>query len=283
MNHLFVDNLTVIDFAYLDPARGLVGESWIADVVLGGQLDDQGMVFDFSSVKRTIKRIIDERVDHRLVIPRGYDGLSWNEETPDTFTWTLTSGDKITHRSPDQAVVWLSAERVVPSAVAALLEQELKAVLPDNVVSVEIGLREDVIEGAYYHYVHGLKKHLGNCQRIAHGHRSPIRIDRNGSRDYELEQRWAALWQDIYVGSEEDVISRHVDKAGVPYVSFGYEANQGEFALELPESKVYMLDTDSTVELIAAHIADRLKAEFPDDSIRVKAYEGVGKGAIASR
>lgn len=283
MNHLFVDNLTVIDFAYLDPTRGLVGESWIADVVLGGQLDDQGMVFDFSSVKRTIKRIIDERVDHRLVIPRGYDGLSWNEETPDTFTWTLSSGDRIIHRSPDQAVVWLSAERVVPSAVAALLEQELKAVLPDNVVSVEIGLREDVIEGAYYHYVHGLKKHLGNCQRIAHGHRSPIRIDRNGSRDYELERRWAALWQDIYVGSEEDVISRHVDKSGVPYVSFGYEANQGEFALELPEEKVYMLDTDSTVELIAAHIADRLKAEFPDDSIRVKAYEGVGKGAIASR
>ncbi len=283
MNHLFVDNLTVIDFAYLDPSRGLVGESWIADVVLGGQLDDQGMVFDFSSVKRTIKRIIDERVDHRLVIPRGYSGLSWNEETPDTFTWTLSNGDRIIHRSPDQAVVWLSAERVLPSAVAALLEQELKAVLPDNVVSVEINLREDVIEGAYYHYVHGLKKHLGNCQRIAHGHRSPIRIDRNGNRDYQLEQRWAALWQDIYVGSEEDVISRHVDEKGVPYVSFGYEANQGEFALELPETKVYMLDTDSTVELIAAHIADRLKAEFPGDSIRVKAYEGVGKGAIASR
>ncbi|MBR9870490.1 MAG: 6-pyruvoyl tetrahydropterin reductase, partial [Gammaproteobacteria bacterium] len=44
-----------------------------------------------------------------------------------------------------------------------------------------------------------------------------------------------------------------------------------------------MLETDTTVELIAAHMADVLKAEFPADEIRVKAYEGVGKGAIAVR
>ncbi|AZT84354.1 6-pyruvoyl tetrahydropterin reductase [Marinobacter sp. NP-4(2019)] len=283
MNHLFVDNLTVIDFAYLDPNRGLVGESWIADVVLGGELDEQGMVFDFSNVKRTIKRVIDERVDHRLVVPRGYEGLAWSEEEPDTFTWTLTDGSRIVHRSPDEAVAWLSADRVVPSAVAALLERELMAVLPGNVTNVDVHLREEVIEGAYYHYVHGLKKHLGNCQRIAHGHRSPIRIDRNGHRDYELEKRWATLWRDIYVGSEEDVSRRWVDEKGVAYVTFEYEANQGEFALTLPERRVYMMATDTTVELIAAHMADQLKMEFPADAIRVKAYEGVGKGAIASR
>lgn len=231
MNHLFVDNLTVIDFAYLDPSRGLVGESWIADVVLGGELDDQGMVFDFSNVKRTIKRIIDERVDHRLVIPRRYEGLCWDQDTPDTFTWTLTDGSHIMHRSPNEAIVWLSAERVAKAEVAALLERELTAVLPANVTSVAINLREDVIEGAYYHYVHGLKKHLGNCQRIAHGHRSPIRIDRNGHRDQQLESSWAKLWQDIYVGSEEDVARRHVDENGVGYITFEYEANQGSLPL----------------------------------------------------
>jgi len=283
MNHLFVDNLTVIDFAYLDATRGLVGESWIADVVLGGELDDQGMVFDFSNVKRTIKRIIDERVDHRLVIPRGYEGLTWDQDTPDMFTWALTDGSHIVHRSPDEAIVWLRAERVDKAEVAALLERELMAVLPANVTSVAINLREDVIEGAYYHYVHGLKKHLGNCQRIAHGHRSPIRVDRNGKRDEELEHSWAKLWQDIYVGSEEDVVRRHVEEDGAAYITFEYEANQGEFALTLPEKRVYMMNTDTTVEFIAAHIADQLKADFPSDTILVKAYEGVGKGAIASR
>jgi 6-pyruvoyl-tetrahydropterin synthase len=283
MNHLFVDNLTVIDFAYLHPARGLVGESWIVDVVLGGDLDDQGMVFDFSNVKRTIKRVIDERVDHRLVIPRVYKGLQWDENDPQTFTWALDDGTTITHRSPDEAVVWLSSERVLPSVVSDLLQQELRAVLPGNVTDIDIRLREDVIEGAYYHYVHGLKKHLGNCQRIAHGHRSPIRIDRNGQRDPELERRWAKCWEDIYVGTEEDVTRRWVAGDGTAYINFEYEAQQGEFSLTLPESRVYMLDSDTTVELIAAHIADRLKEEFPADAILVKAYEGVGKGSMAQR
>lgn len=283
MDHLFVDNLTVIDFAYLDGQRGLVGESWITDVVLGGELDEQGMVFDFSNVKRTIKRVIDERVDHRLVVPREYEGFVPSEDHPDTFYWTLKDGRRIVHRSPEEAVVWLPTRQVVPSAVAALLEQELMAVLPSNVASVSINLREEVIEGAYYHYVHGLKKHLGNCQRIAHGHRSPIRIDRNGHRDYDLERQWAKRWQDIYVGSEEDVVQRKVEADGTHYVTFEYEANQGEFALTLPEDRVYMLDTDTTVEFIAAHIANALKQESPDDTFRVKAYEGVGKGAIAER
>jgi 6-pyruvoyl-tetrahydropterin synthase len=283
MNHLFVDNLTVIDFAYLDRQRGLVGESWIVDVVLGGELDEQGMVFDFSNVKRTIKRVIDERVDHRLVIPARYQGLSQSEDTPGQFRWHLTDGTHIDHRSPSEAVVWLESDRVVPSVVAGLLEKELQAVLPANVSSVEISLREEEIDGAYYHYVHGLKKHLGNCQRIAHGHRSPIRIDRNGHRDYSLENHWAALWRDIYVGSGEDVARREVDADGTAYITFEYEANQGEFGLTLPESRVYMMDTDTTVELIAAHMASRIKTEYPEDSVRVKAYEGVGKGAIAVR
>lgn len=283
MNQLFVDNLTVIDFAYLDASRGLVGESWIVDVVLGGELDEQGMVFDFGNVKRTIKRVIDERVDHRLVIPLGYSGLQWDQNNPQAFSWTLTDGTVITHRSPDEAVVWLSSERLLPSAVSALLQQELRAVLPGNVTDISIRLREEVIEGAYYHYVHGLKKHLGNCQRIAHGHRSPIRIDRNGQRDRDLERRCARLWQDIYLGTQEDVTRRWVAEDGTDYLGFGYEAEQGEFSLTLPAKRVYMLNSDTTVELIAAHIADRLKADCPDDTILVKAYEGVGKGSIAQR
>ena len=41
---LFVNQLTNVDFSYLDAARGLVGETWLASAILDGVLDDQGMV-----------------------------------------------------------------------------------------------------------------------------------------------------------------------------------------------------------------------------------------------
>ena len=80
MNHLFIDNLTVIDFAYLDASRGLVGESWIVDVILGGELDEQGMVFDFGDIKHAIKKRLDDTADHRLLVPADHDQLSLREE-----------------------------------------------------------------------------------------------------------------------------------------------------------------------------------------------------------
>lgn len=278
MNQLFVDNLTVIDFAYLDRQRGLVGESWIVDVVLGGELDEQGMVFDFSNVKRTIKRVIDERVDHRLVIPARYQGLSQSEDTPGQFRWHLTDGTHIDHRSPSEAVVWLESDRVVPSVVAGLLEKELQAVLPANVSSVEISLREEEIDGAYYHYVHGLKKHLGNCQRIAHGHRSRLQIWLNDQRNAQLEQQWAERWADIYLATEEDTIALNDGQ-----YEFAYTARQGEFRLSMPASRCYLMNTDTTVEFIADHLAAEIHQQHPQASVKVKAFEGVNKGAIALR
>ena len=280
MTTLFVNRLTVIDFSYLSPARGLVGESWQVDVELSGDLDFQGMVLDFGEVKKSIKRLIDDQFDHKLLVPAGHPGLQVTEYAEGLhLSFRLDDGCQIEHRSTRDAVRLLPCERIVANRLAEIIADHLSPHTPDNVSDVAIRLWPEQIDGAYYHYSHGLKHHDGNCQRIAHGHRARIEILRNGQRDRRLEQQWADRWSDIYIATRSDLIgaSRRQD---VDYYEFGYRSSQGDFGLSLPQAVCYLIDDDSTVENIAQHIADRLKAEHPGDRFKVYAYEGVDKGAI---
>ena len=132
-----------------------------------------------------------------------------------------------------------------------------------------------------YHVSHGLKHHAGNCQRIAHGHRSYIEIFENGSHSPTLEAEWATRWKDIYIGTQSDLLAEK-QQGGVTYYRFAYCSGQGKFELELPKACCYLIDSDSTVENLAQHVADKLKSENPLTDFRVRAFEGVGKGAIAT-
>lgn len=282
MNQLFVNNLTVIDFSYFDNQRGILGESWSVDIELSGELDDQGMVFDFGHVKKVIKDIIDNEVDHRFLISSQAKSLEISQKKNTTeLSWQNVMGS-YRHTSPTDAIVILDTKTINKKSVASYLVEKISSALPKNVAKVSLELNEENIDGAYYHYSHGLKKHDGNCQRIIHGHRSRIEIYENHQRNDELENYWAACFRNIYIASRED-LSQEEDIDGKPHMTFSYKAKQGNFSVTMPEKRVYIIDTDSTVELIATHIAEQCAIKKPSDHYKIKAYEGIGKGAIAVR
>jgi len=283
MNRLFVDHLTVLDFSYLHPVRGIVGESWILDIELSGDLNEQGMVFDFAEVKNSLRYAAEALIDHKLVLPTSLPGLSLEaNEQRMVMEYTAADGSKIAANTPENAMAILPLDHISSEAVENLLNTHLQAVVPDNVNEIKVNLRTETIKGAYYHYTHGLKKHTGDCQRIAHGHRSKLEIFTDGQRSQLTEYQWAKKWKDIYIGNRADV--KTIEKyEGIDHTRFFYVAADGEFELLLPTQSVYLIDTDSTVEWIAEHIASSLKQQRPQNHFKVRCFEGVNKGAIAER
>lgn len=287
---LFVRDLTVIDSSYLCERRGMVGESWLVDIEMSGELNEMSMLLDFGRVKKLIKSIIDEEVDHKLLVPTEcplihIETLDGDESTVDL----LRPGRSIHLRCPSQGFAFIPAPQVDKESVTRYLLAVLAKRLPGNIKGLSLTLRQEAITGAFYHYSHGLKKHDGNCQRIAHGHRSPIEIHVDGERDQELELNWAERWGDIYLGTEEDKVAltelalspRANAQLGEHHCGFKYVAPQGLFQLAIPSTEVEMIDTDTTVELLACYIAREVKKMVGDKFVKIVAYEGVGKGAIA--
>ncbi|MEM8661254.1 MAG: 6-carboxytetrahydropterin synthase, partial [Pseudomonadota bacterium] len=279
---LFVDNLTVMDFSFLDRERGVVGESWIVDIELTGELDEQGMVFDFGHVKKQIKQFIDAQADHRLLVPAATYGCSTRiADEQLSVDFELSSGGVIRHESPRDAVLLLAAGSVSAEQIAEDLQAQLKSILPENVNDVLIKLRPEAIDGAYFHYTHGLQKHQGQCQRIAHGHRSRLEIAIGNKRNVKLEAVWAKRLADCYIATDSHIVEAF-DHNGIPHLHLAYTAAQGDFAISLPSAQVFTLPHVSTVENIAIFLAERIARDTPGE-ILVKAFEGVGKGAFGTR
>lgn len=274
---LFVDQLTNVDFSYLCPQRGLLGETWLASIKLVGPLDEQGMVCDFGKIKKFLRQWLDDTLDHKLLVPTQATSL---EITQAAGTTKLSFGFGTTAlqtSGPDVAFCLIPTEKVTPEHVAAWCCEQFKGQFGDQITSIELQFSPEKIDGPQYQYSHGLKKHLGNCQRIAHGHRSKIEVWRNGQLCLPTMTALAERWRDIYIGTRADLTGEDSEN-----LEFAYTAVQGPFHLTIPKNCVYLMEEDTTVENISSHLAHKLKQQSPQDQLVVKAYEGLGKGAEVS-
>jgi 6-pyruvoyl-tetrahydropterin synthase len=277
MRTLFVDNLTVIDCSLLDSEFGLSGASWIVDLSLSGNLDDESMLLDFGVVKKQVKALIDAEVDHKLIVPM--TSAHCEIKTVDNnseVSFSSNANQEFSVSAPNSTFCILPGDRINTEVVTAYLNERLRALLPENITVIDVSLRNEVRDSAvWFRYSHGLKKHNGNCQRITHGHRSRLEIYVDGIRDHALEREWVKRLDNIYIATREDL---RRSSGGIN--EFSYRADQGTFKLSLPKDRTYLVDCDTTIEEIAQTLANAVASDMSDKNIKVIAWEGVDKGAI---
>lgn len=286
---LFVNNLTVVDCSILNPEAGMMGESFIVDIILEGDLNSEGMIMDFSLVKKTVKRKLDDLVDHVLIVPVAHTNIKINQSGLKVDVALLQPGGltKCFISGPQESFLRINTLAVSLEELEQLFEKQLMPELPDEIKGITVKLRREPIIGQSYRYSHGLKKHEGNCQRIAHGHRSAIYIHIDGQRSQQWEIYWAERWNNCYLVSEEDITTlEHLSPRANAYwhqglIASSYRGSQGYFEAMTLTEDTDILPCDTTVESLALFIKSTMHSFLPDAAIEVHAFEGVGKGAIA--
>jgi 6-pyruvoyl-tetrahydropterin synthase len=273
---MFYKNLTVVDFAYFTEAEGLRGESLICNVELVGEVPKDGMILDFGKAKKIIKSVIDQKVDHTVVLNSRFARLNGDgTATVDTPTHAYTA--------PCPAFCFLDTDYSVGALEAHIQKVIREALREDSKVSeVSVALlAEPLPQGkTSFQYTHGLKFHDGNCQRIWHGHRNTVDVFINGQQDYELEHKLVATILKGSVHFAEKSVFRSV---GEDYMvgQVEYTSSQGKFHSRLPIQEIIVMDCEPSIENIASFLLGCVVKMGASGLIEVVAYEGIGKGAIA--
>jgi 6-pyruvoyl-tetrahydropterin synthase len=282
---LFLRDFTVLDCALLDPELGLLGESLHVSAELSGELDEKGFIFDFGPAKKTLKRVVDDVMDHRLVVPSAAAAIRRTSAR-------LEYGDGLVYEAPAEALTLIEGSEISLEALSDYLAAACLKELPANVTFVKIELRPEARfeTEANFRYTHGLRLHDGNCQRLFHGHRNPVEVWVDGRRNLRQEHWLAREWENVHFAHLETVAN--LDELDLPLgrrlkdhpgtAEIEYAAPQGRFWGRLPASRVVLMETEPSIENIARLGCELVRSQGVTGALRVVAYEGLNKGASYS-
>nr|WP_298376027.1 6-pyruvoyl tetrahydropterin synthase-related protein [uncultured Halomonas sp.] len=279
---LFVNDLTNLDVSLWSPQCGLMGASWKVDAELTGEFDDDGMLFDSREVAAWIKSRLNASVNQTLLVPTQASKLNV-QECAEGLCIRTSLPYAMEVKAPRQAFTLLPWGEINLERLAKHYSEALSRLPPPRIQSIRLRLCEEFIDEAAYTYSHGLKRHPDNEQRIVHGHRSKLHIWCNGKRAPELEAHWAHRLNERYLVDTADILEGPAKDGGRQsgdHLTLGYRAGQGRFFLRLPRERCEILPVSTSIDHIATWLAEQI-ARSHGQTVRVQAFEGIGKGAIA--
>lgn len=291
---MFLNQISVVDHAYIDATGAVIGGSFNPDFIVSGDIDPvEKVVVDFSTIKKDIKAIIDAKedgFDHKLWVMNPYSNAAVID-TEDGYVEVLTP--KVVIRCPKNAVKVFEAYAYTSEeagfAIGNWVEEKLKQQYPsigiecyNNIEAHTIhfnGGFNDSMKPSFFTYVHGLKDSTSwGCQNIAHGHLSFIQCFPPSVEGIRVQQRIAAELDGVIFVRKENIKFHEGDVLAIEYTT-----PRGTFtaAYDVTMVKVCVLDTETTIEFLAAHIGEVYKEMLEAAGVtRIFVSEGLSKGAV---
>lgn len=285
---IFLSDLSVVDHAYIDDNGKVIGGSFNPGFIVTGSIDSvEQVVIDFSTVKKSLKQLIDQHIwnpetngfDHKIWWIEGFSkGTIEKSDHADRYIITtpaLTAEvptdalkiiKKIEGYNPDHSISYIGL------ALEQFLTIEMIKLYPNVNVKVEcfnninVHLIASKIPYQYFTYSHGLKDSTSyGCQNLLHGHLSFIQ-----HQDVDIITRIANDLDGAVFVNRSNIIMDTDNELTLTYTT----PQRGYFTATYKKdsNKIIILDTETTIEWIA---------EFVKDTYQITDFyisEGLSKG-----
>lgn len=311
---MFLNDLSVVDHAYVNYNGNVIGGSYNPSFLVTGKIDPvEKVVVDFSTVKKTLKQMIDHNetgFDHKCWIIEGMSRCAVKVDGEVVTDYTLLDSDhfsstavvqiitpSLNMTAPKNAFKFIprltNYENYCTESAGKWFERYLNELFaPDGIVvecnnnvHIHTYLDQEQHPAAYFTYVHGLKDSTSwGCQNLAHGHLSFIQLESDAGA--HVEQSLALKIADdlnrtVFINKANVIEPAEPSET----TTIRYTTPRGEFIgsyKDLPADghKVRVLETETTVEFLISYI----KATYADELkvAGIKALyvsEGLTKGA----
>lgn len=315
---MFLNNLTVVDHAYIDDKGNVVGGSFNPSFLVGGKIDKvEKVVVDFSTIKKDLKKIIDNYTygyDHKLWVIKGYSNVEIvsdkNYRTlydPKQYYDVLgAKKPRITLRTPSTTLnlpfdairfiddardhsiseIGWSFERYVKQELRKVHGKDIDVQCFNNVDCHQLVSSDN--PGSYFTYVHGLKDSTSyGCQNNSHGHLSFIQLLRRTPGEIQhSDAELLLLQQQIATELDRTIFIRkeNISDETKSSITIQYETVQrGLFIAQYQKAsnKIKVLKTETTIEYLAKYIGDQYGSQMK--AINIECFlvsEGLSKGAF---
>lgn len=131
----------------------LHGHNYRARVELEGELDENAYVFDFTTLKKIVRRLVDE-LDHKMLLPTENPAIRVTDDGEEVEVRVSYADRKRRYLFPREDVLLLpipnTTAEMLARHLAGRLKEELAGMGADNLTSLAVEVEESFGQSAHY-------------------------------------------------------------------------------------------------------------------------------------